>query len=124
MFISILNMIITKNDPYIFIYDIISKVYIKQKLLLIYIYTQHFCKLNSYTPTQYALIYIMNSSAISSGNPLEEKHSGEGDWRDLVPNKLKKLSKLDGKSNRTVFTVYLYIVHSLHPHHSCPKELF
>ena len=43
---------------------------------------------------------------IPAGNPLEEKHSGEGDWRDLVPNKLKKLSKLDGKSNRTVFTVY------------------
>ncbi|KAI0219106.1 Dynein light chain 1, axonemal [Lamellibrachia satsuma] len=30
------------------------------------------------------------------GNPLEEKHTSEGDWRDLVANKLKKLSKLDG----------------------------
>ncbi|ELT99520.1 hypothetical protein CAPTEDRAFT_172572 [Capitella teleta] len=30
------------------------------------------------------------------GNPLEEKHSAEGDWRDQVSNKLKKLRKLDG----------------------------
>merc|ERR1711976_185659 len=30
------------------------------------------------------------------GNPLEEKHSGEGDWRDLVTSKLAKLKKLDG----------------------------
>ncbi|KAK2191940.1 hypothetical protein NP493_42g08059 [Ridgeia piscesae] len=30
------------------------------------------------------------------GNPLEEKHTQEGDWRDTVANKLKKLSKLDG----------------------------
>lgn len=30
------------------------------------------------------------------GNPLEEKHSADGDWRDLVKNKLKKLKKLDG----------------------------
>merc|ERR1711976_679420 len=30
------------------------------------------------------------------GNPLEEKHSGEGDWRDLVAGKLSRLKKLDG----------------------------
>ena len=30
------------------------------------------------------------------GNPLEEKHSAEGDWRDQVANKLPKLKKLDG----------------------------
>merc|ERR1712018_698331 len=30
------------------------------------------------------------------GNPLEEKHSAEGDWRDQVAVKLKKLKKLDG----------------------------
>ncbi|PVD26200.1 hypothetical protein C0Q70_13869 [Pomacea canaliculata] len=30
------------------------------------------------------------------GNPLEEKHSAEGDWRDQVAGKLKKLKKLDG----------------------------
>ncbi|CAD5121765.1 DgyrCDS10242 [Dimorphilus gyrociliatus] len=29
-------------------------------------------------------------------NPLEEKHSAEGDWRDLVANKLPRLKKLDG----------------------------
>ena len=31
-----------------------------------------------------------------TGNPLEEKHSAEGDWRDQVQGKLKKLKKLDG----------------------------
>lgn len=30
------------------------------------------------------------------GNPIEEKHSLEGDWRDRVPVKLLKLKKLDG----------------------------
>merc|ERR1711976_1061694 len=30
------------------------------------------------------------------GNPLEEKHSAEGDWRDQVASRLKKLRKLDG----------------------------
>ncbi|XP_060071713.1 dynein axonemal light chain 1-like [Ylistrum balloti] len=30
------------------------------------------------------------------GNPLEEKHSAEGDWRDLTAKKLTKLKKLDG----------------------------
>ena len=30
------------------------------------------------------------------GNPLEEKHSAEGDWRDRVLGKLPKLKKLDG----------------------------
>lgn len=30
------------------------------------------------------------------GNPLEEKHSADGDWRDLVAGKLPKLKKLDG----------------------------
>merc|ERR1712178_609506 len=30
------------------------------------------------------------------GNPLEEKHSAEGDWRDQVATKLKKIKKLDG----------------------------
>lgn len=30
------------------------------------------------------------------GNPLEEKHAQEGDWRDLVSVKLKGLKKLDG----------------------------
>lgn len=30
------------------------------------------------------------------GNPLEEKHSAEGDWKDQVATRLKKLKKLDG----------------------------
>jgi len=30
------------------------------------------------------------------GNPLEEKHTAEGDWRDLATTKLMKLKKLDG----------------------------
>ena len=31
-----------------------------------------------------------------TGNPLEEKHSSEGDWRDKALAKLPKLRKLDG----------------------------
>jgi dynein light chain 1 len=30
------------------------------------------------------------------GNPLEEKHSTDGDWRDQVQKRLPKLRKLDG----------------------------
>ncbi|XP_031561683.1 dynein light chain 1, axonemal-like [Actinia tenebrosa] len=30
------------------------------------------------------------------GNPLEEKHSTEGDWRDQATKRLPKLKKLDG----------------------------
>nr|XP_047133503.1 dynein axonemal light chain 1 isoform X2 [Hydra vulgaris] len=30
------------------------------------------------------------------GNPLEEKHTSEGDWRDLAIAKLPKIKKLDG----------------------------
>ena len=30
------------------------------------------------------------------GNPLEEKHNQEGDWRDQVAKRLGKLKKLDG----------------------------
>jgi dynein light chain 1 len=30
------------------------------------------------------------------GNPLEEKHSADGDWRDQVTKRLSKLTKLDG----------------------------
>ena len=30
------------------------------------------------------------------GNALEEKHSVEGDWRDIATTKLSKLKKLDG----------------------------
>ena len=31
-----------------------------------------------------------------AGNPLEEKHSADGDWRDQVTRRLPKLKKLDG----------------------------
>ena len=31
-----------------------------------------------------------------TGNPLEEKHSTEGDWRDQALKRLPKLKKLDG----------------------------
>ena len=31
-----------------------------------------------------------------TGNPLEEKHSAEGDWRDKAIARLPKLKKLDG----------------------------
>ena len=31
-----------------------------------------------------------------TGNPLEEKHSLEGDWRDKAIARLPKLKKLDG----------------------------
>ena len=31
-----------------------------------------------------------------AGNPLEEKHSTEGDWRDQALKRLSKLKKLDG----------------------------
>lgn len=30
------------------------------------------------------------------GNPLEEKHTAEGDWRKQVAQRLKGLKKLDG----------------------------
>ena len=57
-------------------------------------------------------IYLKLIKAFIKGNPLEEKHNNEGDWRELVPNKLKKLSKLDGLySNILVFLCL--ILHSI-----------
>ena len=32
----------------------------------------------------------------SSGNPLEEKHTSEGDWVERVTKMLKRLKKVDG----------------------------
>ena len=47
--------------------------------------------------SQYVLGHRNNAcSLLSLGNPLEEKHSGEGDWRDQVIKRLPKLKKLDG----------------------------
>ena len=40
------------------------------------------------------------------GNPLEEKHSGEGDWRDQATRRLPRLKKLDGK-NLVLYVWYL-----------------
>ncbi len=40
------------------------------------------------------IIHLEHNNA--TGNPLEEKHSAEGDWRDQVIRRLPKLSKLDG----------------------------
>lgn len=52
-----------------------------------------------------------------SGNPLEEKHSAEGDWRDIVSAKLKNLKKLDGKLyfyyTRMTFCKYIFVIFSL-----------
>jgi len=45
------------------------------------------------------------------GNPLEEKHSAEGDWKDQVATRLKKLKKLDGQCYHT--TVCCIIYHKL-----------
>ena len=33
-----------------------------------------------------------------AGNPLEEKHSAEGNWRDEAIKRLPRLKKLDGKN--------------------------
>lgn len=37
----------------------------------------------------------------SEGNPLEEKHSADGTWRDEVSKRLPKLKKLDGEQQRS-----------------------
>jgi dynein light chain 1 len=44
------------------------------------------------TSMVYTLMCILHT-----GNPLEEKHSADGDWRDKVTVKLPKLKKLDGR---------------------------
>ncbi len=33
---------------------------------------------------------------IHTGNPLEEKHSADGDWREQALKRVPKLKKLDG----------------------------
>ncbi len=38
------------------------------------------------------------------GNPLEEKHSADGDWREEVAKRLKNIKKLDGNIAFTSFT--------------------
>lgn len=41
------------------------------------------------------------------GNPLEEKHTAEGDWRKQVSTKLKHLKKLDGIKYRVHHSLIL-----------------
>lgn len=49
-----------------------------------------------------------------SGNPLEERHSADGEWRDLVATKLKKLKKLDGALSISLFQMtYSALKHAL-----------
>jgi len=43
------------------------------------------------------IIIVIFLFFIFAGNPLEEKHSSDGDWKDQVALRLKKLKKLDGK---------------------------
>ena len=42
----------------------------------------------------FAISAALNSEC--AGNPLEEKHCTEGDWRDQALKRLIKLKKLDG----------------------------
>ena len=43
-----------------------------------------------------------------AGNPLEEKHSAEGNWRDEAIKRLPHLKKLDGK-NFLIFNMGLVL---------------
>ena len=42
------------------------------------------------------------------GNPLEEKHTAENDWRKQVAQRMKGLKKLDGKF--LAFNMLIYII--------------
>lgn len=42
------------------------------------------------------------------GNPLEEKHTAENDWRKQVAQRMKGLKKLDGKF--LAFNIFIYII--------------
>ncbi len=55
----------------------------------------YFCKLNLYSLFQTELPAL--EDLLFVGNPLEEKHTSEGDWRKQVATRLKTLKKLDGK---------------------------
>ena len=41
-------------------------------------------------------LFINLERLFFAGNPLQEKHEGEGDWRDQATKRLPKLKKLDG----------------------------
>ena len=69
--------------------------------MLLKIHSCIFCHFTIVCPlppwSQYVLGHRNNAcSLLSLGNPLEEKHSGDGDWRDQVIKRLPKLKKLDG----------------------------
>ena len=57
--------------------------------------TSHGCTSQGVDDT-FSRDYGVDFNTLSLGNPLEEKHSTEGDWRDLATTKLPKLKKLDG----------------------------
>jgi dynein light chain 1 len=38
----------------------------------------------------------MLAELVFNGNPLEEKHSAEGDWLEKVSEKITSLKKIDG----------------------------
>ena len=44
----------------------------------------------------FAIPGMLIITMLYAGNPLEEKHSTEGDWRDQALKRLPKLKKLDG----------------------------
>lgn len=46
------------------------------------------------------------------GNPLEEKHSAEGDWRDQVQKRLPKLRKLDGEIQENNSTISTFLMNT------------
>lgn len=47
-------------------------------------------------PTSGTNSYSAVLSLCLTGNPLEEKHSADGDWREKALARLPKLKKLDG----------------------------
>lgn len=48
------------------------------------------------------------------GNPLEEKHSTEGDWRDRATKTLPNLKKLDGKISWIQLRIGFETVHGVY----------
>ena len=53
------------------------------------------------TCKKFAGFSLMKCLLTCEGNPLEEKHSSDGDWRDQALKRLPKLKKLDGKQTST-----------------------
>jgi len=49
---------------------------------------------------------------LPSENPLEQKHSLDGEWRDMVATRLKKLKKLDGKLQYYRLIIVIFVIKS------------